>query len=168
MAAQRSPVPHPQHALGTSGGDSWARPRPKTQEPRPPAGGQPDIFPAPAFFRRLYLDTRQKGAPGAAYSADQPKLAVLLGVVTKGACWAATGPARPSDFPRHQRQVGHRIRQRHGIHGNGYVSSRVALVWVSMDEGLIKAATERMVSSTEVPRWRIFDSGHRNRGERRT
>ena len=27
------------------------------------------------------------------------------------ACWAATGPARPSDFPRHQGQVGHRGRQ---------------------------------------------------------
>ena len=40
------------------------------------------------------------------------------------------------------------IRQRHGIHGNGCVSSRVALVWVSMDGELVKAATERLVSST--------------------
>ena len=27
------------------------------------------------------------------------------------ACWAATGPARPSEFPRDQGQVGHRGRQ---------------------------------------------------------
>ena len=53
------------------------------------------------------------------------------------------------------------IRQRHRIYGNGYVSSRMALVWVSMDEELVKAATERLVSSMEVPRWRIFDSGRR-------
>ena len=59
------------------------------------------------------------------------------------------------------------IQQRHGIHGNGYVSSRMALVWISMDGELVKAATERLVSSMEVPRWRIFDSGHRDRGGRR-
>ena len=27
------------------------------------------------------------------------------------ACWAAIGPARPPEFPRHQGQVGHRGRQ---------------------------------------------------------
>ena len=37
------------------------------------------------------------------------------------------------------------IRERHRIHGNGYVSSRVALVWVSMDEELVREATERLV-----------------------
>ena len=50
------------------------------------------------------------------------------------------------------------IEQRHGIHGNGYVSSRMALVWISMDGELVKAATERLVSSMEVPRWRISHS----------
>ena len=60
-----------------------------------------------------------------------------------------------------------RIQQRHGIHGNGYVSSRMALVWVSMDEDVVKEATEGLVRRTEVPRWRTFDSGHRARGGRR-
>ena len=53
------------------------------------------------------------------------------------------------------------IRQGHGIHGNGYVSSRMAPVWVSLHGDLVKEATEGLVRSTEVPRWRIFDGGHR-------
>ena len=40
------------------------------------------------------------------------------------------------------------------------MTSRMALVWVSMDGELVKAATERLVSSTQLPRWRIFDSGY--------
>ena len=66
---------------------------------------------------------------------------------------------------RHKRIRGmlDRIGQRHGIHGNGYVSSRVALVWVSMDGELVKAATERLVSNLKIPRWRMVDSGHRVR-----
>ncbi len=59
------------------------------------------------------------------------------------------------------------IRQGHGIHGNGYVSSRMAPVWVSLDGDLVKEATEGLVRSTEVPRWRIFDGGHRAKEGRR-
>ena len=47
------------------------------------------------------------------------------------------------------------IRQRHGIHGNGYVSSQMALVWVSVDRDLVKEATERIVSKSALPRWRV-------------
>ena len=47
------------------------------------------------------------------------------------------------------------IRQRHRIHGNGYVSSRMALVWVSMDGELVKDATDRLVSRSALPRWRV-------------
>ena len=53
------------------------------------------------------------------------------------------------------------IRQGHGIHGNGYVSPRMAPVWVSLHGDLVKEATEGLVRSTEVPRWRISDGGHR-------
>ena len=59
------------------------------------------------------------------------------------------------------------IRQGHGIHGNGQVSPRMAPVWVSLDGDLVKEATEGLVRSTEVPRWRIFDGGHRAKEGRR-
>ena len=59
------------------------------------------------------------------------------------------------------------IRQGQEIHGNGQVSSRMALVWVSLDGDLVKEATEGLVRSTEVPRWRIFDGGHRAKEGRR-
>ena len=53
------------------------------------------------------------------------------------------------------------------IHGNGYVSSRMAPVWVYLDGDLVKEATEGLVRSTEVPRWRISDGGHRAKDGRR-
>ena len=59
------------------------------------------------------------------------------------------------------------IRQGHGIHGNGYVSPRMAPVWVSLDGDLVKEATEGLLRSTEVPRWRIFGGGHRAKEGRR-
>ena len=64
---------------------------------------------------------------------------------------------------RRIREMLARILQRHEIHSNGYVTSRMALVWVSLDEELVREATERLVSSMGVPRWRMFDSGNASR-----
>ena len=51
------------------------------------------------------------------------------------------------------------IRRRHEIHGSGYVSSRMALVWVSVDGELVKEATDRLVSGSALPRWRVAGAG---------
>ena len=74
--------------------------------------------------------------------------------------WSLPTPSATISGAKHKRIRGMLagIEQRHGIHGNGYVSSRMAMVWISMDGELVKAATERLVSSMEVPRWRISHS----------
>ena len=51
------------------------------------------------------------------------------------------------------------IRRRYEIHGRGYVSSRMALVWVSVGGELVKEATERLLSRATLPLWRVVYGG---------
>ena len=56
------------------------------------------------------------------------------------------------------------IQERHRIHCNGYVSS-LAFLWLSMDKDLVEETTQKLLTRSGLPRWRLADSGSHDTGE---